>query len=52
MNRFLGKKNIYCIKHNKYRKLKKPKILYIFDKTLVFSITCCKCGNNDKNIYK
>ena len=43
---------IYYIKCNKYRNFKKPKILYIFDKTLVLSITCGKCGSNDKKRLK
>ena len=35
----------------KYRKCEKPKLLYIFDKTLVISIICSKCKNLDeKNI--
>ena len=45
-------KSIYCIKCNKYRKLKNPKVSYILDKTLVLSITCDKCGSNDQKIFK
>ena len=41
---------IYCIKCNKYRKSKNLKRPYIFDKTLVLSIICGKCGSNDDNI--
>ena len=41
-------KKIYCIKCNKYRKFKNPKIPYIFDKTLIIPIICDKCGSNDK----
>ena len=37
-------KKIYWIKCIKYRKFKNPKILYIFDKTLVLSIICGKCS--------
>ena len=36
----------------KYRKFKNPKISYIFKKTLVFSIICSKCENEDKKIFK
>ena len=41
---------IYCIKCDKYKKLKNPKIQYIFDKTLVLSIICDRCGSNDENV--
>ena len=41
-------KNIYG---GKYRKFKNFKISYIFEKTLVLSIICSKCGNgNEKKI--
>ena len=39
-------KKIYCIKCNKYRKFKNPKISYIFD------IICDKCGSNDEKLFK
>ena len=39
---------IYCIKCNKVRKFKNPKISYILDKTLVLSTICHKYGSNDK----
>ena len=45
-------KKIYCVLCGKYRKLEKPKILYIFDKTLVVSIICSKCKNEDDKIFK
>ena len=41
----------YCNKCNKYRKLKNPKI-YVFNETLVVSIICGKCGNNNDTIFK
>ena len=44
-------KKLYCIIHGKYRILKKSKI-YIFKKPLVLSITCIKCYNEDKKIFK
>ena len=37
---------------NKYRKLKNPKISYIFDKTIVPSIICKTCGKNNEKIFK
>ena len=43
-------KKIYCIKCNKYTKFKVPKISYIFNKTLVISIICGKCGSNDEKL--
>ena len=45
-------KKIYCIKFNKYRKLKSSRISYIFDKTLVVHIICDKCGSKDEEIFK
>ena len=50
MNRFhIGEdQKIYCIKCNKVRKFKNPKISYILDKTLVLSTICHKYGSNDK----
>ena len=45
-------KKIYCIKCNKYRKFKNPKISYIFNKTLVLSIICDKCGSKDEELFK
>ena len=41
-----GDEKIYCIKCNKYRNFKNPKISYTFDKTLFVSIICDKCGSN------
>ena len=41
-----------CIKCSKYKKFKNPKTPYIFDKTLVFSIICDKCGSKDEKIFK
>ena len=36
----------------KYRKFEKSKISYILEKTLVLSITCRKCKNEDEKILK
>ena len=41
---------IYCIERNKYRKFVNPKISYIFQKALVLSIICSKCGSNNQRI--
>ena len=40
-------KRIYCTKCKNYRKFKKSKISYIFNKTIVLSFFCDNCGNND-----
>ena len=45
-------KKIYCVICGKYRKFEKPKISYIFKKTLVLSIICSRCKNEDEKIYK
>ena len=41
-------KKIYCIKRNKNQKFKNPKTLYIFNKTLVLSFICDKCGSKEE----
>ena len=41
-------KKVYCIICIKYRKFKKPKITYIFEKTLVLFIICIKCKHEDE----
>ena len=45
-------KNLYCIICSKYRKIEEPKISYILEKTLVLSIICSKCKNEDEKIFK
>ena len=45
-------KKIYCIKCNKYRKLKNLEISYIYNETLVLSIICSKCSNKKDRISK
>ena len=41
-------KKFYCVICGKYRKLEKPKISYLLEKTLVLSIICSKCKNEDE----
>ena len=41
-------KKIYCVICGEHRKLQKPKISYIFEKTLVLFIICSKCENEDE----
>ena len=45
-------KKLYCIICGKYRKLLKPKISCILEKTLVLSIICSKCKNEEEKIFK
>ena len=45
-------KKIYCVILSKYRELKNAKISYMFEKTLVLSIICSKCENEDEKIFK
>ena len=52
MNRFFCDRKIYCIKFNKYRKLKNSIKSYTSDKTLVLFIICGKYSSKDKEIFK
>ena len=46
-------KEFYCVICRKYRKFEKPKIPYLLEKkTLVISIICSKCKNEDEKIFK
>ena len=45
-------KKIYCATSGRYIKLEKPKISYLLEKTLVLSIICSKCKNEDKKLFK
>ena len=45
-------KKLYCIICSKYRKFEKSKISYLLEKTLVLSIICSKCKNEDEKIFK
>ena len=45
-------KKISCTKCKKYKEFKKPKILYICNKTLLLSSICNKCGKEDEKIFK
>ena len=42
----------YIVIFGKYRKFEKPKISYFLKKTLVLSIICSKCRNEDEKIFK
>ena len=43
-------KRFYCVICSKYRKLEKPKTSYLLEKTLVLSIICSNCKNEDEKI--
>ena len=45
-------KKLYCLNCSNYRKFEKPKISYILEKTLVFSIICSTFKNEDEEIFK
>ena len=45
-------KKLYCVICGKYRKFKKPKKSYILERTLVISIICSKCKNEDEKYLK
>ena len=45
-------KKIYCVICRRYRKFEKPKTSYLLEKTLVLSIICSKCKNEDENYLK
>ena len=45
-------KKLYCVLCGKYRKFEKPKISYVLEKTLVFSIICSKGKNEDEKMFK
>ena len=45
-------KKSYCANCGKYRKFEKSKISYLLEKTLVPSIICSKCKNEDEKIFQ
>ena len=45
-------KKLYCIICGKYIKFEKPKISYLLEKTLLLSIICSKCKNEDEKLFK
>ena len=45
-------KKIYFIICGKYIKFGQPEISYLLEKTLVLSIICSKCMNEDKKSFK
>ena len=45
-------KKIYCVNCGNYTKFEKPKISYNLEKTLVLSVICSKCRNEDEKRSK
>ena len=45
-------KKLSCVICGKYRNVEKPKIPYLLEKTLVLSIICRNCKNEDKKLFK
>ena len=45
-------KKLYCVICGKYGKFEKPEVSYLLEKTLVLSIICSKCKNEDENYLK
>ena len=45
-------KKLQSVICGKYRKFEKPKISYILEKTLILSIICSKCENEDEKLFK
>ena len=45
-------KKLYCVICRKYRKSEKSKISYLLEKTLVLSIICSNCKNENEAYLK
>ena len=45
-------KKLYCVICGNYGKFEKPKVSYLLEKTLVLSIICGKCKNEDEKLFK
>ena len=45
-------KKLYCVICGRCKKFEKPKKSYLFEKTLVASIICSKCKNEDEKLFK
>ena len=44
-------KKLYCVICIKYRKFEKPNI-YLLEKTLVLSVICSNCKNEDEKLFE
>ena len=45
-------KKLYCVICRKHIKFEKPKISYLLERTLILSIICSKCKNEDEKAFK
>ena len=45
-------KKLSCVICGKYWKFEKTKISYLLEKTLVLSIICNKCKNEDEKLFR
>ena len=45
-------KKAYWVICCEYRKIKKPKISYLLEETLILFIICSKCKNEDEKLFK
>ena len=45
-------KKLYCVICGMFIKFEKPKLSYLLEKTLVPSVICSKCKNEDQKIFK
>ena len=43
---------LYYVIYGKYRKFEKAKTSYLLEKTLVLSVICSKCKNEDEKLFK
>ena len=43
---------LYCVICGQYRKFEKLKISFLLEKTLVLSIICSKCKNENEKLFK
>ena len=41
---------LFCVICGKYRKFEKTKTSYLLEKTLILSIICSKCKNEDEKL--
>ena len=52
LKKYLTKKMNYIVICGKFRKSEKPRISYLLEKTLVLSIICSRCVQEDEKLFK
>ena len=45
-------KKSYCVTCSNYKKFENSKISYLLEETVVLSIICSKCKNQDEKLFK